>query len=497
MIHDVGPHLKEIEYNQSVYYMEKRGNLKSFSDDQKEEFIKTCNSHFFFYDPYKDLFFNPITSKKYWPKTLQRVYSYSLSSLEEKLQSKLPTKEQVDGSLDKLYSREIRAYILHYGIIRNLKYLGLILGGLLSYFIDLNLGLAIGLYLIYFDYNTFDKVNGVIDQIQSRFMTALLWQKKRKLYFFGSLLLLLGSMVALFFFTKSIWIVIGVFIVQKFILVNPIVQFIASEGYRRTEVAINLEKEYEKHRFPRGIKIKEIDFYDYATGEYEEVDTLCEYEEVEVLRISYETPENEYGNIFLFVNSKEPIKKEDVDRVIFSDNVADQLLRLDQNSKVEFYFEHIPDKAKTTYFVIAKDDLSISEFEGTNSRCIVKSFYDDGKIHRYDEYQDGIRHGKMIEFHNNGQKYLECDFENGSLLPGFYTWKWANGKIMMNGSLRKIDDRNPEPNALHDPNSDFRIGIWEIFEEDGSLIKSVDYKTDGERQTIKEVEEKYKGFVLL
>ena len=63
--------------------------------------------------------------------------------------------------------------------------------------------------------------------------------------------------------------------------------------------------------------------------------------------------------------------------------------------------------------------------------------------------------------------------------------------------MRKIDDRNPEPNAFHDPNSDFRIGIWEIFEEDGSLIKSVDYKTDGERQTIKEVEEKYKGFVWL
>lgn len=486
-----------MEYNQSVYDMEKRGNLKSFSDDQKEEFIKTCNSHFFFYDPYKDLFINPITSKKYWPKTLQRVYSYSLSSLEEKLQSKLPTRELVDGSLDKLYSRKERAYILHYRIIRNLKFIGLILGGLLSYFIDLNLGLAIGLYLIYFDYNTFDKVNGVIDQIQSGFMTAFLWQKKRNLYFFGSLLLLLGSMVALFFFTKSIWIVIGVFIVQKFTLVNPIVQFIASAGYRGTEVAINLEKEYEKHskekdfldKFPRGIKIKEIDFYD---------DILCEFEEVEELRISYETPEDEYGSRHLFVYSKEPIKKEDVDRVILSDNVADQLLRLDQNSKVEFYFEHIPGKAKTTYFVIAKEDfMSIHEFEGTNSRCIVKSFHDNGKIDNYQEYQDGIMHGKMIEFHDNGQKHLECDFENGLLLPGFYEWKYADGKIMMNGSLRKIDDRNPEQKDLYASNSDFRIGKWEIFEKDGSLIKSVEYKTDGERQTIKEDKEKSKNLIWL
>lgn len=241
--------------------MEKRGNLKGFSDEQKEEFIKACNANFFFYDPYKDLLINPITSKKYWPKSLQRIFNYSKNSLEEKLSSKFPTKAHVDDSLDKLYSRKERAYILHYRIIRNLKYLGLILGGVLSYFIDLNLGLAVGLYLIYFDYNTFDKVNGVIDQIQSGFMTAMLWQKKRNLYFFGSLLLLLGSLASLYLFTNSIYIVIGVFFAQKFILVNPTVQFIASAGYRGTDVAIKLEEEFEKQskkndfldEFPKGI----------------------------------------------------------------------------------------------------------------------------------------------------------------------------------------------------------------------------------------------------
>lgn len=227
--------------------MEKRGNLKGFSDEQKEEFIKACNANFFFYDPYKDLLINPITSKKYWPKSLQRVFNYSQNSLEEKLSSKSPTKAQVDGSLDKLHSRKKRAYILYNIIIRNLKYLGLILGGVLSYFIDFNLGVAVGLYLIYFDYNTFDKVNGVIDQIQSGgFMTAMLWQKKSNLYFFGSLLLLFGSLASLYLFTNSIYIVIGVFFAQKFILVNPTVQFIASAGYRGTDIAMKLEEEFEK-----------------------------------------------------------------------------------------------------------------------------------------------------------------------------------------------------------------------------------------------------------
>jgi antitoxin component YwqK of YwqJK toxin-antitoxin module len=486
-----------MEFNQSIYYMEKRGNLKGFSDEQKEEFIKACNANFFFYDPYKDLLINPITSKKYWPKSLQRAFNYSNNSLEEKLSSKFPTKVQVDGSLDKLYSRNERAYILHYKIIRNLKYLGLILGGVLSYFIDFNLGLAVGLYLIYFDYNTFDKVNGVIDQIQSGFMTAMIWQKKRNLYFFGSLLLLLGSLVSLYLFTNSIYIVIGVFFAQKFILVNPTVQFIASAGYRGTEVAIKLEEEFEKQSkkndfldaFPKGIKIKEVEFYD---------DTLCEYEEVEELKIFYETPEDQYCSKHLFVYSKEPIKKENLDRVIMSDGVAKQLLRLDNDDRVEFYFEHIPNKPKTTYFVIAKEDfMSIHEFEGTNSRCIVKSFHDNGKIDSYQEYEDGIMHGKMIEFHNNGQEHLECDFENGLLLPSYYEWKYADGKTMMSGSLRKLDNRNPEQKDLYDPNSEFRIGKWEIFEEDGSLIKSVDYKPDGERQTIKEDKEKSKNLIWL
>jgi antitoxin component YwqK of YwqJK toxin-antitoxin module len=477
--------------------MEKQGNLKGFSDEQKEEFIKVCNANFFFYDPYKDLLINPITSKKYRPKLLQRAFNYSNNSFEEKLSSKFPTKAQVDGSFDKLYSRKERAYILHRRIFCNLKYLGLILGGVLLYFIDFNFGLAVGLYLIYFDYNIFDNVNGVIDHIQSEFMTAMIWQKKRNLYFFGSLLLILGSLVSLYLFTNSIYIVIGVFFAQKFFLVNPTVEFIASAYYRGTEVAIKLEEEFEKQSkkndfldaFPKGIKINEVKFYD---------DNLCEYEEVEELKIFYETPEDQYFSKHLFVYSKEPIEKENLDRVIMSDGIATQLLRLDNDDRVKFYFEHIPNKPETTYFVIAKEDfMSIHEFEGTNSRCIVKSFHNNGKIDSYQEYEDGIMHGKMIEFHDNGQKHLECDFENGLLLPFYYEWKFADGKIMMSGSLRNLDNQNPEQKDLYDPNSEFRIGKWEIFDEDGSLIKSVDYKADGERQTIKEDKEKAKNLIWL
>lgn len=477
--------------------MEKRGNLKGFSDEEKEEFMNSCNGNFFFYDPYKDVFINPTTSKTYWPKTLQRVFNYSKNSLEEKLNSELPTKNQVDSSLDRLHSRKGRAYIIQYTIIRNLKYIGLILGGLLSYFIEFKLGLAIGLYLIYFDYNTFDKVNTVIDRIQSGFMTALVWKKNRNLYFFGSLLILIGSMTSLYLSTNSIWIVIGVFIAQKYILVNPIVQFIASAGYRGTEVAIQLEDEFEKqskkntffNKNPKGIKVKEIDFYD---------NTLCEYEEIEELKIHYETAEDEYCSKHLFVYSKEPIKKEDIDKVLLSDNISDQLLRLDHDDKIEFYFQHLPEKPKTTYFVIAKEDfMSIHEFEGTYSKCILKSYHDNGKVDNYQEYEFGIMHGKMIEYHDNGQKHLECDFVNGLLKPNAYEWNYEDGTIMMKGNLRKVNNKNPEQKDLYHPNSEFRIGVWEIFDKDGSLIKSVDYKADGEKETIKVDREKAKNLLWL
>ena len=474
-----------MKFNQSVYHMEKRGNLKGFSDEEKEEFMNSCNANFFFYDPYLDVFFNPITSKKYWPKTLQRIYKYSKKSLLEKLNSELPTKNQVDSTLDRLHLLKRFAFILQYTIICNLKYVGFILGGMISNFVEFELGLAIGLYLIYLDYNIFDKVNGVIDQIQSRYMAAIVWQKNRNLYFFGSLLIFIGSMTSLYLSTNSIWIVIGVSVAQKYLLINPIVQFIASVGYRGTEVANLLENEFEKHskkniffnKNPKGIKVKEINFYN---------DKLCEYVEIEKLEIHYETAEGKYYSKHLFVYSKEPVKKKDIDKVLLSDYVLDELLRLDRDDMIEFYFQHLPDKPKTTYFVIAKEDfMSIHEFEGTYAKCILKSYHENGKVNDYQEYETGIKHGKMIEYHDNGQKHLECDFFNGLLKPQSFEWHYEDGTIMMKGTLRKVNNKNPEQKDLYNPNSEFRIGVWEIFDKDGSLIKSVEYKADGVKETIK------------
>jgi hypothetical protein len=234
-----------MSFNQSVYYMEKRGNLEGFSDREKIEFVNCCNNNYFFYEPIKDLIINPITSEKYLPKTLQNIFNISNSELNEKLNYKSPTKASVEISIKKLKNLKDRGSILYF-IIRKLKYVGVIIGFLISYLINFELGLAIGLYLIYFDYNTFDNVNDLIDHHLSELGTALIWKQKREIYFFGSLLILLGSLTSLYFLTNSMWLVICVFIAHKFIFVNPIVQFITSSGYMGNELVWELEDVFKK-----------------------------------------------------------------------------------------------------------------------------------------------------------------------------------------------------------------------------------------------------------
>jgi len=475
--------LEKMDYNQSVYYMEKRGNLIGLSDEQKDEFVNLCESNFLFYDPYKDFLINPITSKKYRPNSLQRLYVDSQKTFEQKIKSELPTKEQVDKATEKLYSRKKRAFILQ-SLIGNFKYLGLIVGSLLGYFVDLKLGIAVGLYLIYWDYNTFDKVNGVINQIQSSFMTSLLWQHKRNLYFFGSQIILILSFISLYFYSQSLWLVAGIFLAQKWMLVNPTIQFIASVSFRGTEIVIQLKEEYQKQskdinyvrEDPKGIKIERINFYG---------DNLCEYEEIEDLEIGYNTVNDDFCSKSLFIYSKELIKKVEIENIVSEDYFSDELLRLENENLVEFYFERIPNRPESSYLVIAKEDfLRVYQFEGTYSHNILKSYYANGNVDNYQEYQHGIMHGLLKEYHDNGAIHFECSFDKGLLVPGKYSWKYDSGNIMFLGALRKKENESPERKDLYDPNSEFRIGIWEFFDEDGNIMKSVNYLNNGEKEII-------------
>lgn len=232
--------------HQSINYLVNRGNLKGFSEDENIDFIDHISAVYYFYDPYKDVFINPIASKTIWPKTLQSLYLNSKSSLSEKLDWHYPpTQLEIENSLKNIYSLKKRAYGL-LSVIRIFKYLGLVLGVVFSYFVDIKLGLAVGLYLIYFDYNTFDKINGVISQVQNIFLTSIKWQKNSNLYFFGPIVIITLSLICLYFYINSIWLVIAIFFAQKWFIMNPLIRMITSTGYRGTEIVAMLEQVYQK-----------------------------------------------------------------------------------------------------------------------------------------------------------------------------------------------------------------------------------------------------------
>ena len=479
-----------------INHLEYRGNLKRLTDDEKEVFVKICNSYFFFYDPYKDIFINPITSKNYWPKTLESLFLKSKELLEFKLISQSISEDKFDYAIEKLSSHG-RIAINIYLSTRLFKYVGLVIGCLLSYSMDYKIGLAVGLYLMYFDYKIYSGVNGVIDLIEGGIMSSMSWKKNQNWYFLFTTLLLILSFTFIYLNIGSIWLTIGIFLFQLFFLINPIVQYIASRWYRKGEISQQLEKAYEnytrKNEFiknnPKGIKIKKI------TIDY---DVLCELDEIEECKIYYETEEGRNCLVYLFVYSKEPLKKSEFELELNSDNVIDQLQRLDRDERVEFYYQHIAGYTESTYFVISKDSsMYIFEFEGNYEKNILKLYSKNGNLSDYQEYQFGIKYGKRIEYYDNGQIHLECDFKSGFLTSKRIELKYEDGKIMMTGALRELQNKKPRHDDIYEPNSEFRVGNWKIYDRDSSLIKSVDYKENGEREIIFVDIEKSRNFLWL
>lgn len=492
----------------SINLLEKRGNLKGFSKEQKEDFINSCESHFVFYDPYKNVFINLIESKTYYPKTLERFYLNSKRVLEIKLSNDQLSDKKFKKALKKINSQNRISNNLE-SFIKTFTFLGIIIGGILAYFIDYSLGLSVGFFLIFFDYNTFDKVNGVINEMESSWMTSLLWKKNKNIYFFSSFILLILSLVFLYIYSKSIMLTIGFFFFQKWFLVNPVVQFIASTGFRKMHLASRLEDKYiiqnKNLSFlkdnPKGIKIIEVN---YSKEE--------DYGPYEQYNICYRTVKGDYSvTLAIYSNLREGLIKEDftdiseflfdndelkvkplmnekqLELLISKEKLLKKIYWLENNPRAEFYFEKISNNLEFSYFVLLnKNEVLInnSNFEGSFSENIYKQYHENGKLYESIEYKNGIKHGSSKSFHKNGELEFECSLENGFLIPSNVVFKHQNGVNRITGSLRKKDKKYPELNELYNPDSIFKIGIWEIFDENENLLKSVEYKSNGEKKTL-------------
>ena len=235
-----------MDFHLSIYFMEQRGDLlKEFSTDNKYEFMNLCNSNFLFYDPYESLFINPFTFKTYNPKTLQKQYLASKIRFNDMIKFGMPSKDQLEMAIEKLDKQNKKAYIID-SIIRSFKYFGIIIGIILMYFVNFYLGLTIGFYIIYIDYHVFDSTNRVNAHIESEFLCAPIWLKKRNLYFATSLVLFICHFVTLALYVKSGWIILVIFVVQKWLFTNPLIRYIVSGYFRASQLKSELEEEYDK-----------------------------------------------------------------------------------------------------------------------------------------------------------------------------------------------------------------------------------------------------------
>jgi len=512
--------MSSIDLDLEIQRLEKRGNLKGFEDEDKFSFIKACHSNFYFYDPYKDIFLNPITSKSFWPKTLEIAFLNSNESFQKKVSNEFPSELEFERALEKIY-KSFKKALYFYSALRILKFLAILIAGGLFVFADYKLGLAIGFYLIYFDINNFDTVNSISYYIEGWFSTTVSWQKNRWFYFIVPYIFLLASIISFYFYFDSILIIISMIIGVRYLFENSIARNIASSFFRGGHIKSLMLEQFENHtkelkieikrneflaENPYGIRFRDIQFYS---------DYLCEYSDVDSeIIFNYDLSEDEnYTKLSLAVFSKFPIKTEELIKEFHASTFEENLIRLVRNERVEFYFQEIDGEEKSSlrkkhekemfpdselgYFVITKDEISFLdrvEFQGEYSKMKKKEdvteYYDTPPI-GYDitEYEFGIKNGKKTQFYSNGNKYFECDYDFGILKEGYLVWRYEDGTIKERGAIMSSKNHFPDEIDISNPDVEFKIGIWERFDKDGTLVESIEFKENGQQKVIFENKE--------
>ena len=103
---------------------------------------------------------------------------------------------------------------------------------------------------------------------------------------------------------------------------------------------------------------------------------------------------------------------------------------------------------------------------------ILTAKHPNGILSTWQEFVDGIGQGKFINYYENGN-YKEIGHYEQNLVQGPITKFYANGKIMAKANYK--DWR-------------IKIGLWEYYDQDGSLDYSKNY---GKQGSIEEVQAYY------
>jgi hypothetical protein len=232
----------------TVEFLKKNGHIKTESlddyQDYLDEYLKLLYNYNFIYNPYGDVFFNPIIS---YEIKFKKTFGMRLEVLESKLkriEQPALTIEIID-ELNKIYDDRRGARVIIYFIFRNLKWLGIILGPLISIYYNNFLGVSVGLYFIYLDLWFFTKRNLKISNFEPMGASLKFLNNYRK-YFFTSLILIALTLLFIFLTYKSILFVVIFFSIHTF-LFNKFLRNLMSIEFAYTSEVYDLEKKLKRN----------------------------------------------------------------------------------------------------------------------------------------------------------------------------------------------------------------------------------------------------------
>jgi antitoxin component YwqK of YwqJK toxin-antitoxin module len=116
---------------------------------------------------------------------------------------------------------------------------------------------------------------------------------------------------------------------------------------------------------------------------------------------------------------------------------------------------------------------------------VKKENFDDGKIKSEKTYQkiDGEEQiVNEVQYHPNGQKYMEGSYKNG-LRDGYWASWYKDGKLWSEGAFVKGESHGkrtvyfPNGRIYYEGNFDMgkRSGVWVFYDENGEIVNQINY----------------------
>ena len=128
---------------------------------------------------------------------------------------------------------------------------------------------------------------------------------------------------------------------------------------------------------------------------------------------------------------------------------------------------------------------SILLMTSCNHKKVEKELFDTGAVKSektFDKIEGKVQLVKEVDFHPNGQKYMEGAFKD-ELRQGKWTSWYADGTLWSEGEFK--DGESNGALTVYHPNGQIhyqgtfnkgeRVGAWTFYDENGAKMKEINY----------------------